>query len=130
MDERASAADILEDFLSSERRAVTGWALDDVYKERDSQDKKWGEQNHPNGGGSPLHLILATHARARCETAAKAGSLTWADILGEEFGEALAESDPVLLRAELVHVAAVAVAWMEAIDRQLERKALEHLETE
>jgi hypothetical protein len=32
--------------------------------------------------------------------------------------EALAEDDPTLLRAELIQVAAVAVAWVEAIDRR------------
>jgi hypothetical protein len=44
-------------------------------------------------------------------------TLTWADILEEEIAEALAESDPVKLRAELVQSGAVIVAWIEAIDR-------------
>lgn len=48
----------------------------------------------------------------------KAGRGTWRDILAEEFNEALAESDPDRLRAELVQVAAVAVNWVEAIDRR------------
>lgn len=30
----------------------------------------------------------------------------------------MAEKDPVNLRAELIQVAAVAVAWVEAIDRR------------
>lgn len=35
-----------------------------------------------------------------------------------DYAEALAESDPARLRAELVQVAAVAVCWIEAIDRR------------
>ena len=35
----------------------------------------------------------------------------------------VAESDPVKLRAELVQVAAVAVAWVEKIDRDIARGA-------
>jgi hypothetical protein len=45
-------------------------------------------------------------------------TLKWVDILEEEVAEAAAESDPAKLRAELVQVAAVAVAWIEAIDRR------------
>lgn len=49
-------------------------------------------------------------------------------VLGEEYGEvgnALLEQRDRAgeLRAELVQVAAVAVAWIEAIDRALETKA-------
>ncbi|HYF53037.1 MAG TPA: hypothetical protein VEA41_02135 [Salinarimonas sp.] len=47
--------------------------------------------------------------------------MTYSQILAEEVAEALAESDPMLLRAELVQVAAVAVQWVEAIDRRLRR---------
>jgi hypothetical protein len=43
--------------------------------------------------------------------------VTWAHILTEEFYEALAEADPEKLREELVQVAAVAVAWVECLDR-------------
>ena len=35
-------------------------------------------------------------------------------------GEAFAESDPDKLRTELIQVAAVAVAWIESIDRNSE----------
>lgn len=76
--------------------------FDDVNDERNRQDAKWGEQNH-------LDVV-------------------WNAILMEEVGEA---SQEVLttafgaaakghgdLREELVQVAAVAVAWIEAIDRR------------
>ena len=68
--------------------------LEQVREERTFQDTKWGEQNHDAGG--------------------------WGLILGEEFGEACKaalERDGSGYRAELVQVAAVAVAAIEAYDR-------------
>lgn len=73
--------------------------LQDVAAERTRQDAKWGQQDHEVG--------------------------IWLGILGEEFGEVckeIAESsacplDVAHLREELVQTAAVAVAWVEAIDR-------------
>lgn len=77
-------------------------ALEDVWDERDRQDEKWGEQNHLD--------------------------LTWNAILMEEVGEAAQEVLTTAfgaaakghgdLREELVQVAAVAIAWIEAIDRR------------
>jgi NTP pyrophosphatase (non-canonical NTP hydrolase) len=73
--------------------------LQDVAAERTRQDAKWGQQDHDIG--------------------------IWLGILGEEFGEVakeIAESsarplDVAHLREELIQTAAVAVAWVEAIDR-------------
>ena len=72
-----------------------------ILRERRDQDDKWGEQNHP-----PLH---------------------WLAILTEEVGELAKEVNEhywreqrdtlTKLRAELVQVAAVAVAWLECLDR-------------
>jgi hypothetical protein len=110
-------------------------ALADVAAERRRQDAKWGPQNHPDGTGAHFHWIgkaFADHASAdkqtrdvyrewarfRCQEFAKAGHVTWENILTEEWAEAMAEEDPAALRAELVQVAAVAVAWIEAIDRR------------
>ena len=65
-------------------------------REREAQDKKWGIQNH------------APHI--------------WLVILGEEFGEAskaTLELDWPAYRAEMVQVAAVAVAAIEACDREM-----------
>ncbi len=74
--------------------------LIDIQTERLRQDRKWGEQNHDD--------------------------VWWVAILGEEFGEA---AQAVLhdafggkaagtLRAELVQLVAVGVAWIECIDRR------------
>lgn len=43
---------------------------------------------------------------------------TWLLIALEEALEAFSETDPVKLRAELVQLGAVVVAWIEAIDRR------------
>jgi hypothetical protein len=89
-----------------------------VLEERNRQDAKWGEQNHPDGTGIPSMVAAAERARRVTDHNAHWDKLTWADILREEFYEALAESDPGKLRTELIQVAAVAQAWVEAIDRR------------
>ena len=75
--------------------------LEEVIEERVCQEQKWGEQNHD--------------------------PFKWATILGEEVGEvsrAILEmhfgEDPAMvadIRAELIQVAAVAVAFAECLDR-------------
>lgn len=77
-------------------------ALTDILDERKRQDAKWGVQNH-------LDLV-------------------WNAILVEEVGEAAQEvltqaygSDGKGhgdLREELVHIAAVTLAWIECMDRR------------
>ncbi len=89
----------------------------EIARERVAQVEKWGEQNHPDGT-SEDNEFLALCAREAYENAAKGGALTWLDVLREETEEVAAETDPEKLRAELVQVAAVAVAWIEAIDRR------------
>ena len=82
--------------VNSESKAV---AMSAVARERFLQDLKWGEQNW---------------------------GIEWMSILGEEFGEACQEfnavhfggKSPANLRAELVQVAAVAVAIIECLDRK------------
>lgn len=79
--------------------------LFDVEAERLRQDQKWGEQNH-----APME---------------------WLSILGEEVGEVCQAANeahwhqaPLAhYREELIQVAAVAVAAVEALDRHLARKA-------
>lgn len=103
----------------------------EIAAERLRQDGKWGQQNHPDGtGGLPLYTFsdvnldmrsaeqLARIFRNRCEYFFEHREGTWRDILLEEVFETIAESGPVKLRAELLQVAAVAVAWVEAIDRR------------
>lgn len=76
--------------------AETASALSEIAAERNSQDEKWGEQNH--------------------------GDLYWLGILIEEVGEAaknIIEHKPAeLTRTELIQCAAVVVAWIECVDRR------------
>lgn len=110
---------------------VTG-VLVEVSRERARQEVKWGEQNHPDGTGpdmlivssrAPSNAVLRDAARARCDRMHARGRGTYEQILTEEVLEAYAEDDPAKLRAELVQVAAVAVAWVEKIDRDLARES-------
>lgn len=100
----------------------------DVADERLQQTAKWGEQNHPNGtgpaklpmpygSGSWSAAVAAERLKLITECASQVGQCTWLHILREEVFEAFAEDVPAKLRAELIQVAAVAVQWVEAIDR-------------
>lgn len=76
---------------------MTHW-LEEIIRERLRQDKKWGVQDH--------------------------GDERWLAILVEEVGEAARaflkgyDGDHGL-KTELVLVAAVALAWLESIDRRV-----------
>lgn len=109
--------------------------LNDIRAERDAQDEKWGEQNHPDfdqvlltreGGCTPERMAeeyeVPTETRGRnlCELAFSRGEGTWAHIAVEELAEAIGTCNepPERLREELIQTAAVLVAWVEAIDRR------------
>ena len=96
---------------------LTAGVIQEIHLERHLQDQKWGEQNHPDGTDKTFKDI-ADEARVVADMSAKQNRLTWFKILNEEVMEAFAEEDPKKLRAELIQVAAVAVAWIEAIDRR------------
>lgn len=108
----------------------TNRVLVDVRIERTRQHAKWGEQNHPDGTGLDALFVMASYgcdaedAKACCQAAFRAGEGTYAHILWEEFAEALEETDPKRLRAELVQVAAVVVQWIEKLDRERLERAL------
>lgn len=96
--------------------------LAEVAEERARQEAMWGEQNHPDAvpGKAPLIMSAAT-TRAYCDLRHKRGEGSWLDILVEEVAEAAEEAasgNVSALREELVQVAAVAVAWVQAIDRR------------
>lgn len=99
---------------SHSRRNKMLW---DVNAERDRQIGLWGPQSHPDGtAGERLmgFLVLQQVFKNLNDDPDVVG--TWANILGEEFYEALCEADPAKLREELVQVAAVAGAWIEDLD--------------
>lgn len=110
----------------------TSGVLADVAEERAAQEVRWGEQNHASGSSNGLHSLdglmaaaigdpFAGSLKALCEHADEHGTVTWAHILAEEVQEALdvdEDDDRAALRKELVQVAAVAVAWVECLDRR------------
>ena len=96
-------------------------ALQDVGDERERQEERWGQQNHESSYSASNRLRYRGEAqrwREINDARIKEGRLTWDGILLEEVFEALAEGDDALRRAELIQVAAVAVAEIEAIDRR------------
>jgi hypothetical protein len=103
----------------------------DVADERVRQHEKWGEQNYPDVHPLTVHTTndgermagfyeIPTAARAKflCQNA---NPDTWAAVLVEEVAEAVEAATigtTAELRTELVQVAAVAVNWVQAIDRR------------
>jgi hypothetical protein len=136
--EYAAARARLEPALAAERAQLaredaTDDVLIDVSHERLAQHEKWGQQDHPDAlSNYPLvrynnhkHMTaaeLAARAKEIFEHDVLAGERDWQDILLEEVFESLEAAQrarhPEDLRAELIQVAAVAVAWVEAIDRR------------
>jgi len=96
--------------------------FEEVEAERRAQLDRWGEQRHYDDTGGDVLSREAAIAKAACQAAAKfiSEGPGWRLILNEEVAEAFAEHDPAPLRAELIQVAAVAVAWIEDIDSRQE----------
>lgn len=101
-------------------RAIIDAINTEVAHERENQIVLWGQQDHPSLRGETDRRSFArtadywkevNNARAELE------NLSWDGILLEEVFEALCEVDPLLRRAELLQVAAVATAEIESIDR-------------
>lgn len=102
----------------------------EIRDERERQDARWGEQNHPDMAGSAdtqreaRELFAGFAVKYKLINAGKFDPrdddprLDWTGILLEEVYEALAEEDPAKLRAELIQAGAVIVAWIECMDRR------------
>lgn len=100
-------------------RAELAGPLANIATERSWQDAKFGElRDYADGTGGPGSAEAADLLRAVCKAGDTDGD-TWAKILAEEVAEAFDETDPAALRKELVQVAAVAVAWIEGLDRRV-----------
>lgn len=97
----------------------------EVYLETNRQLEKWNVQHHPDGTFLPGDVQTADVLRRRCDQKAKAGRVTWRDILDEEVAEAYAEHDPEKLATELIQVAAVAVSWVRDIRSRQTSNTLE-----
>lgn len=107
-----------------------------IKTERAAQEKKWGEQNHPmlpEGLVHPIALSYPSAAQSICselgiptedsakeltDLRARQGELSYFHILQEEVSEAVcALDDYESMRKELIQVAAVTVAMIQALDR-------------
>lgn len=95
-------------------------ALADVAAERFAQIEKWGDQTGLTFGttGTYEDLQRSYDARRACERAFAAGDGNYRAIITEEFWEVMAATSRDNLREELVQLAAVAVAAVEALDKQ------------
>lgn len=113
--------------IPDDKESDTQWVLDNIMSERMVQNQRWGpKQSHPNHTGSALRM---TGGRSNHESMIRFQHFNnmyqnpyWSTILAEEFYEAMNETDPVKLRKELVQVAAVAVSWIEDLDRKRESR--------
>lgn len=102
----------------------TNFVLEQVRLERETQDLKWGEQNHPHGiRSTPVDVEVANQARNACEIAFKTGQPTWKVILQEEVMELFAAETDEEVETEAMQVAAVCCAMIESMRRN--RKAKE-----
>jgi hypothetical protein len=97
--------------------SATVGVLGEIAAERARQSAKWGQPDHLDGTARVGDRHTAARLRAACKANGPAED-NWRDILAEEVAEAFAEAGSARLRVELIQVAAVAVAWVEAIDRR------------
>jgi hypothetical protein len=88
-----------------------------VMAERQRQEQRFGEQNHPDGTDKRFEPY-AVQAKELCDQFTRLGVVSWRDILNEEVFEVFAETEPKLLKTELVQVMAVCKARIECIDRR------------
>lgn len=97
--------------------------VNEVLAENAFQDTKWGPARQmPNGTGRQYSSELADYYKEETNRAFAEGTGTWRHILEEEFYEAMAETNPKRLIAELLQVAAVCVAWIVSLKLQRPKK--------
>ncbi|HEV3059673.1 MAG TPA: hypothetical protein VGY48_15590 [Vicinamibacterales bacterium] len=95
----------------------------DIMREIERAEKKHPHtENMPDGtrnGG--MNLVCREQAQLSCDRATREGRVTFAQVLEEEFYEAICEEDKVKLRAELVQCGAVVIRWLAKLDREAGR---------
>lgn len=93
-----------------------------IQREQDRQVAKWGVQDHPSfdaGADLEERQGLSNTIKSMVDASAKRGTLVWEEIMSEEVAEALAElNDDEALKTELIQIAAVALSWIESINRK------------
>lgn len=88
--------------------------------EMSRQVAKWGQQDHPSFTLQTLNTPDSELAKLVCDNKSRFGCVSWTDIFLEEVYEAVDEAKAGnldKLRTELIQCAAVALSWVESIDR-------------
>jgi hypothetical protein len=109
--------------------------FEEIKIERQKQNDKWGEQNHPcldlvllnRVGGCTSERMCENYeipsenrAKTLCDKAFSVyDNGSFAHIAVEEMSEVISAFDIYKRREELIQLTAVCVAWIEKIDRDL-----------
>lgn len=127
--------------------ASTLQVVNEVVEEHRRQDAKWGEQNHPSlcsgaladvfSGHTPVFIVEVAmelphpeYVKSLVNERLQKQTVGYADIALEEFTEVVEAAaldardggNEDRTRTELVQLAAVCVAWVEAIDRRAAKR--------
>lgn len=89
-----------------------------ILPERWRQTKRWGMQALRDGTGGEAFIAEAEYWKECNDENAGTRNANWTGVLLEEVYEALSETDEEKLANELAQVAAVALAWLEDIERR------------
>ena len=91
---------------------------EEILEERDRQDEMFGPQWEMPLFAEPFMSAVYAHMAGMQKISNGDTANDYAGMLLEEVYEALAESDPQAMRAELIQVLAVAMKMVEKIDRE------------
>lgn len=101
----------------------------ELREERQRQVAKFGEQldipSTPPADLRMYRLHIGTEERCRrqCDKDFAKGEGSWAHVAIEELAEAVDAPDDVRRREELVQLATVCMAWIQAIDHRARQQA-------
>lgn len=91
--------------------------FEDVLAEHERARAKHGQQKYPNGTGGDAQLwVILDQVRTLVSLRSDMRVVTWNEVLLEEYLEVANETDPVKLKAELIQVAHIALAWATKLD--------------
>lgn len=112
------AVSCAEEFTSVGDASSFSSLLMGVWKERDHLAAELGDHDRADGTGYAYMREKAEIAANECDTRLMAGRGSWRLLLRKQVTRAFAGMDAAELRPALIRVAAIALAWVEAIDRR------------
>lgn len=121
------STELMELFLRERQRTLVADSLEmtdafcAIIVERRRQEQAWPGEQLSNGTGGDTARQLSDLVRKAVDALNNTLSNTFAHVLVEEVLEALAETNLDALRKEVVQIGAVAVKWIEHIDRRRRR---------